>query len=96
MQVCKDSLAIRKVRYMSEKKRITLMMKPDLKKKVDLLSIERGDRFPCDTLEYLVNLGLEKLAEIGEYATSNGRSPRLAETGAKYEVKVSSKAKGEV
>lgn len=78
---------------MAEKKgKITLMMDPDLKKKVDHLSIDRGDRYPCDTLEYLVKLGLEKLAEIGQYEVSGGRSPRFAEAGAKYEVKVLNKA----
>lgn len=73
---------------MADKKgRITLMMDPDLKRTIDYLSIDRGDRYPCDTLEYLVNLGLEKLAEItGQQEIPSGRSPRLAETGASYKV----------
>ena len=68
-----------------KKKSVTFMMRPTLKKEVDLLAIEQGNR-PCDTLDLLVSLGLDKLAEIGQYATSNGRSPRLVETGTKYEV----------
>ena len=73
---------------MTEKKgKVTLMMNPDLKKKVDHLSIDRGDRYPCDTLEYLVRLGLEKLAEIsGQREIPSGRSSVLAETGASYKV----------
>jgi hypothetical protein len=70
-----------------KKGKVTLMMDPDLKKEVDHLSIDRGDRYPCDTLEYLVRLGLQTLAAMGDqYEVSNGRSPRLTETGAKYEV----------
>lgn len=54
---------------MADKKgRITLMMNPDLKRTIDHLSIDRGDRYPCDTLEYLVKLGLEKLAEMDKNA----------------------------
>jgi hypothetical protein len=74
--------------FMSEniekKKSVTFMMKPTLKKEIDLLAVERGNR-PCDTLEYLVSLGLDRLAEIGQYGASDGRSPQLAETSAKYE-----------
>ena len=79
-----------------KKERTTLMMDPDLKKEVDHLSIDRGDRYPCDTLEYLVRLGLQTLAEISRYEASGARSPRLVETGAKYEVKVSSNVASKV
>ena len=71
----------------TKKTRITLMMNPELKKRIDYLSLDRDDRYPCDTLEYLVNLGLEKLAEIsltGE--VSGGGSLKLAEAGSEYKV----------
>ena len=74
-----------------KKKSVTFMMRPALKKEVDLLAAEQGNR-PCDTLDLLVGLGLDKLAEIGQYAPPDGRSARLAETGARYEVKASNKA----
>lgn len=70
-----------------KKERTTLMMDPDLKKEIDHLSIDRGDRYPCDTLEYLVRLGLQTLAGMsGQCEVSNGRSPRLVETSVSYKV----------
>ena len=67
--------------------KITLMMNSELKKRIDYLSLDRDDRYPCDTLEYLVNLGLEKLAEISLTSeASGGRSLKLAEAGSEYKV----------
>ena len=69
-----------------KKKSVTFMMRPTLKKEVDLLAVEQGSR-PCDTLDLLISLGLDKLAEIsGQYEISSGTTPRLAETGASYKV----------
>lgn len=70
-----------------KKSRITLMMNPELKKRIDYLSLDRDDRYPCDTLEYLVNLGLERLAEISLTSEASGsKSLKFAEAGAEYKV----------
>ena len=69
-----------------KKKSVTFMMKPSLKKEIDHLAIELGCR-PCDALERVAAIGLDKLAELGmRHEVSSARSPSFVETGAKYRV----------